>query len=117
MIDYCKRCDKRDTCTKLCATAMEYADQDYVGQDYWLVERSMDSFSNDDKIIPEYGDVSEELLALLTKKQAKIIDMVFNQGLSLRVIADELNIHFTSVDEHITLAKNKLRKKLENPNE
>jgi len=92
VIDYCKRCDKRDTCTKLCATAAEYADQDYVPKDFDLTIKGMDEFSDKDKLIPEYGDIKKDILRYLSKKQVEVVKFHYNEGMSTYEISEKLNI-------------------------
>ena len=112
MIGFCKNCPKRDTCTKLCATAAEYADQDYVGQHDAIHFGKMDFFSEEDRFSPEYGDIRKEILNHLTKRQKEVVLFYFNEGLSLREIGFRLSIHFTTVKEHIDTAIIKLKKEL-----
>lgn len=113
MIGFCSNCSKRDICTELCASAVVYADQDYVAKDFWLTEKSMNGFNKEDELSPEYGDVDIkkiDVFKVLTEAQKEVILMYFNDGLTPKEIAKKFNITKSAVSKRIERAKVKLRK-------
>lgn len=112
MLGFCKNCPRRDTCTKLCATAAEYADQDYVGQHDAIQFGTMDFLSTEDKLVPKYGDVDIGILRVISIKQREVIILYYDDGLSMYEIAEKLGVDPTSVRDRLKYAKKKLEREL-----
>lgn len=83
MKDYCKKCKKRDKCTELCATCLEYVNQDQVDLNP-IVYYMRDLHNIEEK--QEWGNIridnSDKLIA--------IIIFLYKEGKSTREIAYHL---------------------------
>ena len=88
----------------------KFVNQDHVSRSYILIDP--DKFSNED--VEEYeeverGDVPEEWLECLTEKQAEVIRLHYNEGMSQRKIAKKLGLGHTTVQGYIERSIRKLQ--------
>lgn len=127
MKDLCTGCDKREDCIELCQNAEDWASQDHVVKHWrlryvesldrldWLAchvsTLSLKEMQNQvDLNLEDWKFVEKE--CNLTKQQMQCMYLYYWEQLTLKEIGKELDIHFTTVAQHLKYAKKKLDKML-----
>ena len=115
----CPECTNYNTCTRLCATAELFVNQDYVprntrmllyptigdfGLDYVFFNKGMSA-----SILMCDLDYSVDL-SFLTEREKDCLKLYFFEGRKLREIGDILGINLKTAHEYIRRAKEKCKK-------
>jgi DNA-directed RNA polymerase specialized sigma subunit len=113
----CSKCEKRDTCQKLCNEAELWVSQDWVKQTENIIYTdNIDSYSGENMWEFTRDEFSEENYNYLittynfTDKQKEVLYMLFIDGKRQFEIVDILNISKQAVRDFLVKIGKKLRK-------
>ncbi len=100
---FCDKCEKKESCTKLCSEAEQYANQDYVG-----VKRSV--MTTPDIHFAEHGDLStwmdDNINIHMSKREKQVVTLI-----SMRLTRKEICQVLDISNSALKMCISRLRKK------